>query len=81
MGFWATPATSTFMTYALVLAQRSPKRLTITVPYGVYDSLVRRSSYEGRSLSNLASYLLELALAKDGSLQLPPIPKRWGDQR
>lgn len=65
------------MTYHFSLAQRSPKRLTITVPFGVYSSLSERSSLEGRSLSNLASHLLELALAKNGTLQLPPIPKRW----
>ncbi len=38
---------------------RSPKRLTITVPYSTFESIVTRSSKEGRSLSNLAAYLLE----------------------
>lgn len=38
---------------------RSPKRISITVSNATYDSLVRRSDREGRSLSNLAAYLLE----------------------
>jgi hypothetical protein len=36
-----------------------PKRITITVNYSVYTQLVERSSREGRSISNLASYLLQ----------------------
>jgi hypothetical protein len=38
---------------------RSPKRLTITVPYSTFEKIVSRSNQEGRSLSNLAAYLLE----------------------
>ncbi len=41
---------------------RSPKRLTITIPYTVFRALETRSAEEGRSLSNLAAYLLEKAL-------------------
>ena len=36
-----------------------PKRITITVNYSVYTQLVERSSRECRSISNLASYLLQ----------------------
>ncbi len=36
---------------------RSPKRLTITIPYTVFRALETRSAEEGRSLSNLAAYL------------------------
>jgi hypothetical protein len=35
-----------------------PKRITITVNHSLYLKLVERSSREGRSISNLASYLL-----------------------
>jgi hypothetical protein len=38
---------------------RSPKRITITVPYQIYQNLTERSDREGRSLSNLAAFLLE----------------------
>ncbi len=41
------------------VAFRKPQRITITVPKSVYDYLVETSAYEGRSLSNYASYLLE----------------------
>ena len=41
---------------------RSPKRLTITIPYTVFGSLEQRSAEEGRSLSNLAAFLLEQSL-------------------
>ena len=44
------------------LRSRSPKRLTITIPYTVFGSLEQRSAEEGRSLSNLAAYLLEQSL-------------------
>ena len=40
-------------------AIREPKRISVTIPYAVYMSLLTRSEHEGRSLSNLASYLLE----------------------
>lgn len=38
---------------------RRPQRLTITVPWNLYDILVQRSDQQGRSLSNLACYWLE----------------------
>jgi hypothetical protein len=38
---------------------RSPKRLTITIPFSTFEKIVSRSNEEGRSLSNLAAYLLE----------------------
>ena len=39
-----------------------PSRLSVTVPYSLYAALEQRASMEGRSLSNLAAYLLENAL-------------------
>lgn len=54
------------MTSILAAALRSPKRVTITLPYSTYEQLLNRSDMEGRSLSNLASYLLETALNGNG---------------
>ena len=45
-------------------AMRKPQRLTATVPHRVFEELVELSAEEGRSLSNLAAYLLELALSQ-----------------
>jgi hypothetical protein len=38
---------------------KRPKRITITVNHSLYTKLVERSTREGRSISNLASYLLQ----------------------
>jgi hypothetical protein len=43
---------------------RSPKRISITIPYNAYEHLLRQSDLEGRSLSNLAAFLLESAIGK-----------------
>ena len=45
---------------------RSSKRLTITVPQSTLEALAERCSMEGRSLSNLAAFLLESALEDHG---------------
>lgn len=42
--------------------QPRPRRLTVTVPQNVYDALEARSTAEGRSLSNLAAFMLEAGL-------------------
>ena len=41
---------------------RHPRRITATIPYTAYQRLLERSDEEGRSLSNLAAFLLEKAL-------------------
>jgi CopG-like RHH_1 or ribbon-helix-helix domain, RHH_5 len=41
---------------------RSSKRVTITIPFHLFTSLVTRSQEEGRSISNLMAYLLERAI-------------------
>jgi hypothetical protein len=41
---------------------RSSKRVTITVPFHVFNYMVDRSAEEGRSVSNLMAYLLERAI-------------------
>jgi len=43
----------------LAIASRKPQRLTITVPWSTYQSLIETSSEQGRSLSNTAAYWLE----------------------
>lgn len=43
-------------------AFRSPRRVTITLPYSTFQALQDRADGEGRSLSNLAAYLLESSL-------------------
>jgi len=43
-------------------AFRSPRRVTITLPYATFQDLQDRADGEGRSLSNLAAYLLESSL-------------------
>lgn len=45
-------------------ASRSPKRITITIPYSTFDAIIRRSNEEGRSLSNLAAFILEQGIQK-----------------
>ncbi len=55
----------------LAKLKRAPRRLTVTLPYTLYDALVERSDLEGRSLSNLAAFLLEVALEGTGPSSLP----------
>jgi hypothetical protein len=54
---------------------RRPQRLTITVSHAVATHLIEQSNDQGRSISNLAAYLLERALTEPDSG--PPIKKRW----
>ena len=66
------------MTANLSFASRRPQRLTITVSHHVAEHLVEQSNTQGRSISNLAAYLLERALGEHQSE--PPIKKRWPGQ-
>ncbi|MFM7314891.1 MAG: ribbon-helix-helix domain-containing protein [Cyanobium sp.] len=43
----------------LELLQRSPQRLSVTLSHHLHQVLQERSDYEGRSMSNLAAFLLE----------------------
>lgn len=40
----------------------APRRISITVPGYLYDALTARADKEGRSTSDLCSYLLERAV-------------------
>lgn len=42
--------------------RKASTRFTVTVPGGVFEKLVIRSNDEGRSVSNLAAYLIETSL-------------------
>jgi hypothetical protein len=55
---------------------RKPQRITITVSHSVHQALLEESLYQGRSLSNLASFWLEqqAALAQMGKTRLTPRP-------
>lgn len=44
---------------------RKPQRLTITISWVVFERLVERAQREGRSMSNLSSYILERELCDD----------------
>ena len=50
------------------LGSRAPRRVTITIPYFIHEQLIKRSDEEGRSMSNLAAYLIERALEGCGSV-------------
>lgn len=43
-------------------AFRTPRRVTITLPFATYQDLLQRADGTGRSLSNLAAFLLESSL-------------------
>ena len=55
-----------------------PVRITITVSQSVYDYLGQRSHQEGRSLSNLAAFLLENT-AQEATLLRGQVPNRQRD--
>ena len=47
------------------------KRITVTLSYSTHKALAELSSAEGRSVSNLVSYLLEWALAQRAKRESP----------
>lgn len=51
------------MAYApLEFRYRKPRRMSMTVPDSAYQELIALSNQQGRSMSNLAAFLLEGAL-------------------
>lgn len=77
-----TQATSSTLreTNRTTYAFKSPRRITITLPFKTYEDLIRRSDEDGRSLSNLAAFLLETALTtqKENGEQFRLQPKLPG---
>ncbi len=55
-----------------------PVRITITVSQSVYDYLGQRSQEEGRSMSNLAAFILENT-AQEESSTFRHVPSRQRD--
>ena len=56
-----------------------PVRITITVSQSVYDYLGQRSQEEGRSMSNLAAFILE-STAEEATLLLGQVSNRQRDK-
>lgn len=46
---------------------RAPRRISITIPYALYASLLVASDEQGRSLSNFAAHLLEVSMVQRSS--------------
>ena len=46
----------------LTLVKKKPRRITVSLPEALVVRLENRADFEGRSVSNLAAYLLERAL-------------------
>jgi macrodomain Ter protein organizer (MatP/YcbG family) len=44
---------------------RGPRRVSVTLSYRTFQALEERSRREGRSLSNLAAFLLEKGLEEE----------------
>lgn len=57
-------------------AFRSPRRVTITLPCATYQDLQSRADGEGRSLSNLAAFLLESSLQEEEEVTAPARSER-----
>lgn len=51
--------------------QRQPRRISITISYQVYQTLLNRSEEEGRSMSNLCAFLLEEVLHQQAPAPAP----------
>ena len=46
-------------------AFRKPRRISVTVPDQTYRQILECSNRQGRSVSNLAAFLLEMAIATE----------------
>ena len=55
---------------------RKPRRVSITLPEPIYRQLLERSNEQGRSISNLAAFLLERAIASQQQEQQPSLGTR-----
>ncbi len=61
---------------------RSPVRVSVTLPWITYERLVNESQNEGRSISNLASFLIESALLNHPTCPPPtPLPANITDMQ
>ncbi|MBM5827665.1 MAG: hypothetical protein FJ050_06370 [Cyanobacteria bacterium M_surface_7_m2_040] len=53
---------------------RKPQRISITVNHRLYEQLLESSDLQGRSVSNLAAFLLESALEHNQTRQPAAYP-------
>jgi len=60
------------MNERLRILQRQPRRISITLSYHVHEELLKRSEEEGRSMSNLCAFLLEVHSATTSAPFLQP---------
>jgi hypothetical protein len=63
----------------MTLSARHPMRITITVSHALYDYLGQRSHQEGRSMSNLAAFILENTV-EEAPLTRGQVPSRQRDK-
>ena len=63
----------------MAIRSRQPVRITITVSHALYNYLGQRSHEEGRSMSNLAAFILENT-AEKASLTNRQVPSRQRDK-
>ena len=47
------------------IGSRAPQRVSITLNYATYKGLEKRSMVDGRSMSNLAAFILESVLIEN----------------
>jgi hypothetical protein len=55
------PTNYSAMPLRLSTMQRKPKRLTMTINFATFEKLQATADEQGRSLSNLCAYYLEMA--------------------
>ncbi|MEN9767283.1 MAG: CopG-like 1 or ribbon-helix-helix domain, 5 [Cyanobacteriota bacterium] len=60
---------------------RSSRRISITVPHHAFSLLQERSDQEGRSLSNLAAYLLESSMERATAVSVLPSSRAVQEQQ
>lgn len=58
----------------LALASRRPRKISVTVPQAVYETLLQHSEDQGRSLSSLASYWLQVQASRAQELPQQHLP-------
>lgn len=64
------PAFQPMNLHEIPVAQRKPVRITSTVPAVVVAWLIDQSNFQGRSLSNFVSHVLEMAMHRATSASL-----------
>jgi hypothetical protein len=50
------------------MAMRKPKKISVTIPQSLYELLLVQSEMQGRSLSSVASYWLQVQASRGESI-------------